>query len=219
MPVKVQGGREYFTVAERVKAIHDAYPGRVSIKTLIRDHKPGDGNGKLSWCIMEATVVIRGDDGQHAQSFTGHAHEVESTDRKSANHRSFIENCETSAIGRALAAAGFAGKEYASADEMKKALDAESGAEALRADKRDLENRIREIQAQKPPAVFAEADAIVCNLLETITDKEARQSALIRRAHDIAGDDADGIIAAVPQPWTRAHAALIIAGCLIKEEK
>lgn len=39
------------------------------------------------------------------------------------NKTSALENCETSAIGRALAAAGFGGSEYASADELVAALN------------------------------------------------------------------------------------------------
>jgi hypothetical protein len=46
---------------------------------------------------------------------TGHAHE---TWTGQINKTSAVENCETSAIGRALAAAGFGGSEFASADEV-----------------------------------------------------------------------------------------------------
>lgn len=43
------------------------------------------------------------------------------------NKTNAVENCETSAIGRALAAAGFAGSEYASANEMESAARRRSG--------------------------------------------------------------------------------------------
>lgn len=52
---------------------------------------------------------------------TGHAEEERGS--SNINSTSALENCETSAIGRALAAAGFGGSdaEYASADEMARA--------------------------------------------------------------------------------------------------
>ena len=52
---------------------------------------------------------------------TGHAEETRGS--TGINSTSALENCETSAIGRALAAAGYGGSdaEYASADEMDRA--------------------------------------------------------------------------------------------------
>ena len=64
--------------------------------------------------IMKATIQV--DD----QYFTGHA--LERYGSTMINKTSALENCETSAIGRALAAAGYAGTEYASADEVANAI-------------------------------------------------------------------------------------------------
>ena len=50
----------------------------------------------------------------------GHAEEVRAASK--INQTSAVENCESSAIGRALAAAGFGGSEYASADEVQRAI-------------------------------------------------------------------------------------------------
>jgi len=47
---------------------------------------------------------------------TGHAEEIRG--QGPVNRTSALENCETSAIGRALAAIGLSGGEYASANEM-----------------------------------------------------------------------------------------------------
>ena len=52
--------------------------------------------------------------------YTGHAYEK--LGATPINSTSALENCETSAIGRALASAGFAGSEFASADELVNAL-------------------------------------------------------------------------------------------------
>lgn len=103
-------GKQYKTVALRVAEFREAFP-------------PGDG-----WGII--TDLVRGDDvvviraaivnPQDREVATGYAEEVRSN--RGVNSTSALENCETSAIGRALAAFGLAGEEYASADELMGAL-------------------------------------------------------------------------------------------------
>jgi len=67
--------------------------------------------------LFKATVCIYADDS--SRSFTGHACEFhDKKNEKAVNFASAVENCETSAIGRALAAAGYLGTEYASANEI-----------------------------------------------------------------------------------------------------
>jgi len=51
---------------------------------------------------------------------TGWAEEVRTS--RGINQNAALENCETSAIGRALAAAGYGGSEYATADEVAQKL-------------------------------------------------------------------------------------------------
>ena len=63
---------------------------------------------------MKATVSV------NESIYTGHAEEV--YDSSMINKTSALENCETSAIGRALASAGFGGTEFASADEVANAI-------------------------------------------------------------------------------------------------
>ena len=67
-------------------------------------------------CCIKA--IIRDADGRIRA--TGHAHE----DRTSSmiNKTSYVENAETSAIGRALATLGLGGTEFASADEVANAI-------------------------------------------------------------------------------------------------
>ncbi len=109
MPVKIHG-KEYLTVAERIGMLNkEAF--NYSLNTEL-----------VSWedsiVIMKATLTISNDD--DVQTYTGHAYERESSSQ--INKTSALENCETSAIGRALAAAGFGGTEYASADEVANAV-------------------------------------------------------------------------------------------------
>jgi len=109
MPVKIHG-KEYTTVAERIDAFRkdDRYEGW-SIETDIISNDIQD-------CIIKAT--IKNSDGKIVG--TGLAHEVQGS--TNINKTSHIENCETSAIGRALANIGKAGTEYASANEVSDAI-------------------------------------------------------------------------------------------------
>ena len=103
MSVKIHG-KEYRTVAERVNLFHDENKDDVkSIKTKILFTQEDK-------VVMRATVTV-GD-----SIYTGHAEEVYGSSR--INETSGLENCETSAIGRALASAGLGGSEFASADEV-----------------------------------------------------------------------------------------------------
>lgn len=106
MPVTIHG-KEYFTVAERVANFRQDKPDW-SIQTELVD------SGEA--VIMKA--VICSADGMVLA--TGHAEEVRGS--TNINKTSALENCETSAIGRALSALGYAGTEYASADEVAAAI-------------------------------------------------------------------------------------------------
>ena len=115
-------GREYKTVALRVSEFRAKYPiedGWCIDTSLESDHDGG--------ITMKATIVRhRDEDPKGCQVLAvGWARE----DVKALGKRggAALEICETSAIGRALAAAGFGGSEYASADELQNAL-AQQGA-------------------------------------------------------------------------------------------
>lgn len=107
MSVKIHG-KEYRTVAERVNLFHEEHKDAVkSVKTKICFTEENK-------VVMKATISV-GDN-----VYTGHAEEV--YDSSMINKTSALENCETSAIGRALASAGFGGTEFASADEVANAI-------------------------------------------------------------------------------------------------
>jgi len=109
MPVSIRG-KSYLTVAERVKKAHKDNPGKLTIETELLDNNQ-------AIVLFKATVCIYADDS--SRSFTGHACEFhDKKNEKAVNFASAVENCETSAIGRALAAAGYLGTEYASANEI-----------------------------------------------------------------------------------------------------
>lgn len=75
--------------------------------------------------LMKATISIFKND-TWFQVATGHAEERR--DSSEINKTSAVENAETSAIGRALACLGISGEEYASADELVRALAQKTGA-------------------------------------------------------------------------------------------
>ena len=135
MPVKIKGS-DYTTVAERLNAIHGKESSKLTILTEILSE---DDLG----ITMKATVKISGDD---PQQFEGHARELYSSNRNEVNFAFSLENCETSAIGRALASAGYAGKKFSSAEEMQ-SIDRKNDA------------REKQIEAKKKnPGVIAAYD-------------------------------------------------------------
>lgn len=101
-------GKQYLTVARRTNDFRERHPD-YGIHTEI-----------LS--IDDATVVCRAviTDEAGRQLSSGIAEESRTSSR--INQTSAVENCETSAVGRALAFFGMAGTEIASADEVAGAI-------------------------------------------------------------------------------------------------
>jgi len=106
MPVIIHG-KEYHTVAERVHTFRETAPD-LTIETEIVRWEGDD-------VVVKASISDNG-----KLIATGLAHEVRGS--TNINKTSHVENCETSAIGRALAAFGLAGTEYATADEVANAI-------------------------------------------------------------------------------------------------
>lgn len=101
-------GKEYETVASRIQRFRAAHPDwQIYTEILTADAER---------VVMQCSICTEA--GTHIA--TGHAEEVRAATQ--INRTSALENCETSAIGRALAAAGFGGTEFASADEVVQAI-------------------------------------------------------------------------------------------------
>ena len=71
------------------------------------------------YVVMRAEI-IKNENGEEFLLATGHAEEKRGSTQ--INKTSALENCETSAIGRALAAMGLGGTEFASANEVQNAI-------------------------------------------------------------------------------------------------
>lgn len=101
-------GKDYAEVNQRIKAFRMVYPtGTIETKMLSNE------NGV---CIFRAMIVANG-----YILATGTAYEKENS--TFINKTSYIENCETSAVGRALGMCGFGiDTSVASADEVQNAI-------------------------------------------------------------------------------------------------
>lgn len=102
-------GKEYFTVAKRVGMFRETHKLDLSLVTDIVSRD-------ADCVVMKATIH----DSQGRVLATGHAEEYRKASQ--INKTSALENAETSAIGRALAALGLGGSEFASADEVAQAI-------------------------------------------------------------------------------------------------
>jgi hypothetical protein len=101
-------GKSYQTVALRVGKFREAHPNyTLSTEILYRDDE---------MVVMKASIL----DENSRVIATGHSEERRAA--STINKTSALENAETSAIGRALAAFGLGGTEFATADEVANAI-------------------------------------------------------------------------------------------------
>ena len=107
---------DYETVEDRLIKFWEGYPdGRIETELLIEDGTHG--------YIVKARIFRKSDDTRFWTSGLAQ----ENVTEKGVNSTSALENCETSAIGRALANAGFAAKgKRASREEMAKVKQGET---------------------------------------------------------------------------------------------
>lgn len=107
---------DYETVEERIKRFYEANEdGRITTQNLTTDQD----SASKRWVVQAAVYLTAGDQANNLAKATGLAFEIEGG--AGANQTAALENCETSAIGRALANAGFSGNKRASREEMVKA--------------------------------------------------------------------------------------------------
>ena len=106
-------GKEYAEVNQRIMAFRMVYPFGF-IETDMVSNEDGV-------CVFKAWVGDNGEDGKRTVLGTGTAYEREGSTY--INKTSYIENCETSAVGRALGMAGFGiATSVASAEEVQNAI-------------------------------------------------------------------------------------------------
>lgn len=101
-------GKEYKTVALRVQEFRDQFKDYALVTDVIQLDQ--------DQCVIKATVLNE----LNRVIATGLAQEFRKASQ--INGTSYVENCETSAIGRALACLGLGGQEFASANEVLNAI-------------------------------------------------------------------------------------------------
>jgi len=154
-------GKEYKTVAKRVQEFRESSTSR--FWTINTDVVKIDDDQVL----IKASII--NDEGRIIA--TGHGHELRTASQ--INKTSYVENAETSAIGRALASLGLGGTEFASANEVANAIHQQTTQKA---------NAVKKPEDVKP--LSGAMDAL---------DEESQQF-IKDLAMDIAGDVADGHI-------------------------
>lgn len=124
-------GRAYVEVNERIRGFRCLFPNGF-IKTDIIQIEDGV-------VTMQARVGIYDDKGEEVVFSTGYAQEKESSSY--INKTSYIENCETSAVGRALGMLGIGiDTSVASAEEVQNAINNQNRKETKPAQKLPTED-------------------------------------------------------------------------------
>jgi hypothetical protein len=133
---------EYVTVHERIERFYAKYPnGRLT--TTIIEHSSETG-----FILIRAEAFRESDDALPAA--TGHAYELRSSGH--VQQGSYVEVCETSAVGRALALLGFEVRRgIVSREEMEKAARKQTGAAPARQPERPASPPEKPAQQQVKP--------------------------------------------------------------------
>ena len=120
-------GTAYSAVSERIKAFRKLFPTGFICTDMISNE-----NGV---CIFKATVGYKDENGERCVLGTGTAYEKEGS--SFINKTSYIENCETSACGRALGMCGLGiDSDVASYDEVATATVNQEAEKPIKAEKR-----------------------------------------------------------------------------------
>jgi deoxycytidylate deaminase len=161
MPVKIHN-KEYTTVAERISQFRELHKDYSLTSEILSNAD-----------LVVVKAVIADEAGRVLA--TGHAEEVRGS--TNINKTSALENCETSAWGRALAALNFGGDQVASANEVSDAIIKQQVMEAteryIRLGKA-VQDNIESIHAIKQYMASGELESAVEAFTEmTDDDKQA----------------------------------------------
>lgn len=107
---------DYETVEERLKRAHATHP---DLRVVTVNHTTPQDRTVSTWVVEARIYLSREDQLDNLVKATGWAFEVDGVNGM-ANKTSALENCETSAIGRALANMNLSGNKRTSREEMEK---------------------------------------------------------------------------------------------------
>lgn len=106
---------DYETVEVRIRRFYENHPdGRIITENVTTQSDRAGG----MWIVKAYIYLSTGDQANNLPKSTGYAFEVDG--QGMANKTSALENCETSAIGRALANMDMSGNKRTSREEMEK---------------------------------------------------------------------------------------------------
>ena len=145
-------GKDYAEVNQRVKAFRMVYPNGGILTEIV----------SLENGIVTIKATVHNDEG--APLATGYAQEKESSSY--INKTSYIENCETSAVGRALGFCGFGiDTSIASAEEVANAINNQSETAPSKAN----ESKPSESKPSLDAKLLAEAERLGIELAKVAT--------------------------------------------------
>lgn len=146
MAVTLENGKSYQTVAERLREFRNTHPAK-------------DGWGIVTTVEFPTpeTVRVRAEIKDPSNRIIATGHSEEKRSGSLINMTSAVENAETSAIGRALFAAGFGNGEFCSAEELVMSLKAQADIKAKNGDPWTKPYAPAEVPAKTPAEPKAEA--------------------------------------------------------------
>jgi hypothetical protein len=155
-------GKDYQTVALRVQKLREQHPDwSLTSEILFRDAD----------CVVVKSIIA---DETGRIIATGHAEEYRNASQ--INSTSALENAETSAHGRSLAAAGLGGMEFASANEVQNAIHQQSNPEKFIKQIEESKN-VEELK-KNFSAAFAAAKSDATAIAEITIAKDKRKREL-----------------------------------------
>jgi hypothetical protein len=176
--------QDYITVAERIEKFYERYPeGRICTSILHHDLERG-------FILFRAEIYRNADDTLPAA--TGHAYELKSEGY--VQRTSYIEVGETSAVGRALAMAGFEVRRgIASREEMEKVarMPRETAPEQVKAPPASSPDKGADQSAKADKAATDEQKQEILGLLESLQpgDRRAQRRVLVEMTGKDSRDD------------------------------
>ena len=171
-------GKDYAEVPQRIKAFRSLFPnGAIETNIISNDNHV---------VVMKATV--RDEEGH----VLGEGHAYEKEDSSFINKTSYIENCETSAVGRALGMCGFGiDTSVASYEEVANAINNQDRMKAEKA----METTPKTEEEARKKCSGAQANFVEKLVAEKHIDKEAYLKQLkVKSFADLTSAQASAII-------------------------
>lgn len=173
-------GKDYAMVNQRVNAFKRVYPDGFITTVLISNE------GGL--CVFQAHCGFYDEDGEARVLGTGTAYERETSSY--INKTSYIENCETSAVGRALGFAGFGiDTSIASAEEVENAINQQEAPKEPTFTPASPKGAEQEAKPEPPNMTVAEMIDVIRRLYSPDQQETLAKNHAVASVEDITEDE------------------------------